>query len=166
MEKIKAAWAVVKKWWKVYIEFTFWKIVFWWKKKSGFIDLHQEVTVIGEVVWSDFGKNPDGDYTMHVKPDYEYQWLITMGNRKTSADSDYPETLHCEVVPWMRDQFKESLDKLKIGSRVKITGSWGFDGVHIGKNEFIEVLAALWRHQPNVKDGWFEIHPVKNIEVW
>ena len=143
----------------------FWKIVFWWKKRTGLLDLGVDVTVTGTVEWSDFGKNPDGDFTMHVKPDPECMSLITLGTRRTSADPAYPETLHCEVTPWDAKKFSDVMSKLEAGDRVTISGRWAFDGVHTGKPEWLEVLYALVRHQPNMKDGWFEIHPVTEITI-
>lgn len=140
----------------------FWKVVFWWKKRTGFVDLGQDIEVTGVVMWSDFGKNPDGDFTMHVKLDPQYERYIRLGDRLTSADEAFPATLHCELAPWVE---VKGVEGLKVGDRVRVKGRWGFDGVHTGHSEFVEVLYALVRHQPNMKDGWFEIHPIAELEI-
>lgn len=144
---------------------VWWRIVFWWKRQTGFLDLKEVVEATGTILWTDKDAgNPDGDVTFHLKLDPGQERLITaFGGRLTSADPEFPETLHCEVAPWTRDKF--NLDVIKVGARVRVAGRWGFDGVHTGHNEFVDVLLALWRHQPNVIDGWFEIHPVEKLEA-
>lgn len=138
-----------------------WRFVFWWKKRTGFIDFKEDIEVVGTVTGAFTAR--DGDVTFNVWPDDEYLWSVTWygGRLKTK--------LHCEVVPWM-PECKALAADLKVGDRVRVCGAWGFDGVHTRKRWKVwhhyvwEVLAAVFRHQPNVHDGWFEIHPVTRLE--
>jgi hypothetical protein len=154
----------IKQFWHQII-FFFWKLIWHWKHKSGFIDLGKDIEVVGTILWTDYGNNTDGDFTFNLKLDPEYSWANLAFGRHTSEDPvNYPDTLHCEIVTWMRAQFANELPKIKLGVRVKISGRWGFDGVHTGRAEWIEVVLALIRHQPNVSQGWLELHPVGKIE--
>jgi len=154
----------VKQWFVRVFAWTFWKVVFWYKHKTGFMDLGHDIEVIGTVQWTDGGINGDGDFTFNLKLDPDYSWANYAFGRHTSEDPLlYPDTIHCEITPWMRDSFT-TLDSIKPGQRLRVAGRWGFDGVHVGKAEWIEVVYALWRHQPNIIDGWCEIHPVTKVE--
>jgi hypothetical protein len=157
--------STLKKWWLA-VAYAFWKMVFWWKKKTGFMDLGKDIEVTGTVLWTDAGINADGDFCMNVKLDPEFAWANHAFGRQTSEDpSHYPDTLHCEIVPWTSAQFAAVEKKIKAGVRVRVAGRWGFDGVHTDRPEWQEVFYALWRHQPNVLEGWCEIHPVTKLEV-
>lgn len=152
------------------IKLAFWKMVFWWKHKTGFLDLGEDVTFTGTVMLVDGVGSPtidnDGDFCFNVKVDFGWEWLNTgFKGRKTTNNLAAPDTIHCEVPPWLVPGLQEKLIKVVTGARIKVTGRWGFDGVHIGKAQWLETLYALWRHQPNVLEGWFEIHPVTDIEI-
>lgn len=142
---------------------TFWKFVFWWKKRTGFIYLGP-VVAVGTVV--SLRSSNDGDALLNINLDKEYLWLTPKGiGRRRSIGK-----LHCEIPPWVRGRVREVYSTLKEGDRVSVSGEWGFDGVHVIA-EYppwymfpIELLMAVFRHQPNVQDGWFEIHPVENLE--
>lgn len=137
------------------------KFVFWWKKRTGFIDFKQEIEVVGTVTKTHIAR--DGDITFDIVPDPEYTWSIT------SFGGNVLSKLHCEVVPWL-DGPKLTAILLNPGDRVRVRGAWGFDGVHTRRDWKVwyhyvwEIVAAVARHQPNVIDGWFEIHPVREIE--
>lgn len=143
-----------------------WRLVFWWKRRTGFVDLGQTVSVVGEVVQigpDDF----DGDINFDIRLDHAHEWAIAaFGGRLTSATSDGQPALHCEIPPWASPQLREfARSELRLGQRVSVRGAWGFDGVHTGRPEWQEILLALWRHQPNLRDGWFEIHPVESLVI-
>ena len=92
--------------------------------------------------------------------------MMSRDNTTTSASMP-PVTvpsLHCEVEPWASAELVAAFRTLRIGDRVRVTGRWGFDGVHTGRPEWVEVLLAVVRHMPNVREGWFECHPVERIE--
>lgn len=162
---VESSLAKIKSFFVTVFVFTFWKMVWWWKHQTGFMDLGKDVTVEGVVVWTDYGKNPDGDFTFNLKMDAAFAWANNAFGRQTSEDpANYPDTIHCEIPPWGRSALAQGLAQIRPGARVRVTGRWGFDGVHTGRSEFVEVLYALWRHQPNVGQGWCEIHPVTAIE--
>ncbi len=144
----------MKKLWR-FLVLAFWKLVFWWKHRTGFLDLGQDVTITGTVVSVDGLGEPspdnDGDFCFNVRPDPEYGWVNTaFGGRKTSNDSTYLDTIHCEVPPWLTDGLKAQTDLVVPG---------------VGGSMWKEVWLALWRHQPNVLDGWCELHPVTRIDL-
>ncbi len=141
-----------------------WRVVFWWKKQTGFIDMRERIEVTGHVLSIDTAS--DGDRTFNVCLDAGQERYITgFGGRLTSKSSSCP-AIHCEIPPWVSRGLKGTYDSMEVGQRVRVTGAWGFDGVHVGYDFFPwEVVAALVRHQPNVRDGWFEIHPVESIEL-
>lgn len=155
---------------------TFWRLVFWWKKQTGWLDMGQTIEVTGTIIAVDVnvtGTFNDGDVCFNVELDPgQEKWITGFGGRLTTeSDTDPRPSIHCEITPWTRDQFsgkdRDHADwqALVVGKRVRVKGSWGFDGVHAGINEFLEVLWALVRHQPYVKTGWFEIHPVTELEI-
>lgn len=157
---------------------TFWRLVFLWKKQTGWMDLGQTVECTGVIVAVDMnvtGIFNDGDVCFNVKldtygpnhdpvaPDLQNRYITAFGGRLTSEDGNGP-SIHCEIPPWVRDKFDGKWQQLAVGKRVRVKGAWGFDGVHTGRAEWIEIILALFRHQPNVRDGWFEIHPVEELE--
>ena len=140
---------------------TWWKFVFFWKKRTGFVALGP-VIATGTVLSMRTSK--DGDALLNIELDEDSYWLTPLGLGHPS----HRYRLHCEIVPW--DQRPMAVHTtLQVGDRVKVAGDWGFDGVHLfdEKKRWLfpfEVLASLFRHQPNFKNGWFEIHPVTSIE--
>lgn len=153
---------------------AWWKIVFWAKHRAGFVDLGEDVELVGTVTWTDGGgeerADNDGDYSFNVRPDPGYESLMTtFGGRQTRSENDDPyrgPTVHCEVPPWLRNsEMDERLKGVVPGVRVRVFGRWGFDGVHTGKAQWLEVLYALWGHGPDWRYGWCEIHPVVRVTV-
>lgn len=151
-----------------WIKGTLWKAIFWWKKRTGFIDFKEDIEVVGTVMSVHMAS--DGDVTFNIYPDEEYIWSITWYGGLLKSK------LHCEVPPWISESVRDVGRSLKKGDRVKVSGAWGFDGVHVSGPDdpswepkwyqmiFKEIPMAIVRHQPNVHNGWFEIHPVKKIE--
>lgn len=156
--------------WNRLLALTFWKAVFWWKRQTGWLDLGQVVTCTGEIVAVDIntvGPGNDGDVCFNVLLDPGQEDLITtFGGGLTNEDKSGHTlpSIHCEITPWDRPKFDGLWQQIAVGKRVLVSGRWGFDGVHTGKPQWLEVLYALVRHMPNVKDGWFEIHPVQHLE--
>jgi hypothetical protein len=108
----------------------------------------------------------DGDRTFNVRLDAGQEKYITgFGGRLTTEDDSVGPSLHCEIEPWAAADLRAIYTTMRVGDRVRVRGAWGFDGVHLGRPMWIEILAALVRHQPNMRDGWFEIHPVEAIEI-
>lgn len=157
------------KWWNLLLAYTVWKVVFWWKKQTGWLDMGQNVEVTGTIIAVDMnitGFLNDGDVCFNVKLDPgQDQWITGFGGRLTTeSDTDPTPSIHCEITPWDRSKFDGKWQQLAVGKRVRVKGAWGFDGVHAGINEYLEILWALVRHQPYVKTGWFELHPVQELE--
>lgn len=167
LRALVAAWTAVVAGWNALLAQTLWRFVFFWKKQTGWLDLGREISVTGTIVMVDknvTGLFNDGDVCFNVRLDFGWEWAITgFGGRKTSEDGQGP-SLHCEIPPWTRKKFDGLWQQLEVGKRVAVTGAWGFDGVHTGKPEAVEVVLALFRHMPNVQDGWFELHPVTALE--
>jgi hypothetical protein len=144
----------------------FWRVVFWWKKKTGWLDLGKTASIMGTVV----GLTPpdiDGDQNFDVRLDDGLErWITGFGGRLTTAQESLGPSIHCEIPPWAPRELRKLFDQLKVGDRVYVSGAWGFDGVHTpGMSEWWEILRAIVRHPPNVQDGWFEIHPVNELDV-
>lgn len=160
-------------WWNLALAYTVWRVVFWWKKRIGWKDFGKVITATGVITAIDLnvtGPFNDGDVCFNVKLDPGQEWMITVPQtgRLTSEDGQGP-SIHCEITPWTRSQFEGKWEQLAPGKRVKVTGAWGFDGVHkIGMPEWKQVLYALWDgirgREPYWDDGWFEIHPVMEFE--
>lgn len=140
-----------------------WRLVFWWKQRTGFVVLGP-VVVVGTVL--SLRSSSDGDALLNIA-------LSDDDLDRTPYGIGRPESqgrLHCELPPWIRGAVRDVYATLTPGDRVRVTGEWGFDGVHLLPRHWpgwlfpLEVLAALFRHQPNFRDGWFEIHPVTAIE--
>ena len=142
-----------------------WRLVFWWKKRTGWIDLGQEIEVTGTVVNTEVpGLDGDGNFDVQLDPGQEH-WITGFGGRLTFERAAGVPSIHCEVTPWASPDLKLRFVTLRPGQRVRVRGAWGFDGVHLGVIFPLELIAALLRHGPNVRDGWFEIHPVTSIDV-
>lgn len=157
-------------WWNLLLAWTVWRVVFWWKKRTGWLDLGEVVECTGTVIMVDAnisGAFNDGDVCFNVKLDPGQERLVTGfgGRLTTESDTDPTPALHCEIPPWTRSKFDDIWQKLEVGKRVRVRGSWGFDGVHTGRPEWLEILYSLVRHMPNVRQGWFEIHPVEELEI-
>jgi hypothetical protein len=137
-----------------------WRLVFWWKRRTGFVSLGP---VTATVKW--LGNYSDGDALIDLGLDQPTLTPPGLGTPERYG------MLHCEIPPWIRGPVRDTHSELKPGDRVRVTGQWGFDGVHLLPESWpgwlfpLEVLAALVRHQPNFKSGWFEIHPVTGIEI-
>lgn len=144
---------------------AFWRFVFFWKRLTGFVDLKQTITVTGRVI--QVGPNDiDGDLNFDVDLDPgQAKWITGFGGRLTSAAADGTPSMHCEIPPWASGALRALGESLRAGDRVAVTGAWGFDGVHTGRAEWLEVLLAILRHGPNVREGWLEIHPVVFLEI-
>lgn len=114
----------------------------------------------------------DGDRNFNVRLDDigpdglpQARWITGFGGRLTTEDPAVGPSLHCEVPPWGDPVAQARYDALRVGDRVRVTGRRGFDGVHTGRAEWVEVLLALVRHGPAVQTGWFEAHPVTALDV-
>ncbi len=160
--------------WNRLLALTFWRAVFWWKKRIGWKDFNKIVGATGIITAIDInvtGPFNDGDICFNVKLDAGQEWMVTVPTtgRLTSEDGNGP-SLHCEITPWDRPMFEGKWQQLAVGKRVAVTGRWGFDGVHVvGMPEWKQVLRGLWYGiwgtlQPSWKDGWYEIHPVQTLE--
>jgi hypothetical protein len=155
-----------------------WQQVFAWKKRTGWVDFHREVEAHGIVTMIDGnvtgGPVNDGDFCFNVQLDPGQEWLITTPDgRQTSEDMDGMKhgqgkgpSLHCEIPPWLASKFADQCKMLVLGAPVIVRGAWGFDGVHTGAPEWLEVLKAVVTHPPNWAQGWHEIHPVSHLEVF
>ena len=161
MNKLKALWQQVV--------FAWWKLIFAYKHLTGFLDLGRNIEVTGTVL--NVEDSSDGDFCFNLALDLEYSWANLVFGRHTTENPKYPDSLHCEITPWDRFMFTELLPRIKPGVRVRISGRWGFDGVHVHPSktgfwaEVLEVIYALIRHQPNVLEGWAECHPVKSLKL-
>lgn len=143
----------------------FWRVVFFWKKwRAGWLDMGQVITVRGVVARVDRpGLDGDGNFDLIVDP--EFSWTTTLGQRQTFCPPMRVPALHCEVEPWAPPGLVATFGSLLVGYRVEVTGRWGFDGVHTGHSEPVEVALAIIGHAPNMRAGWFECHPVTSITV-
>lgn len=144
-----------------------WKLVFWWKKRTGWLDLGEMIEITGTVI-TRIPPDVDSDQTFNVRldPGLGYEKYITgFGGRLTWEPDATEPSIHCEIEPWAEAGLHSTYAHMKIGDRIRVKGAWGFDGVHLGRAMWIEILAALIRHQPNMKQGWFELHPVVELEI-
>lgn len=141
-----------------------WRAIFWYKRRTGWLDLGEVVTATGTVIRVD-PPGTDGDGNFDLQLDAGQERLITgFGGRFTCCPPVTVPSLHCEVEPWAEEELLAEFRSLRVGDRVRVTGRWGFDGVHTGRAEWLEVLLGLVRHMPNVREGWMELHPVERIE--
>lgn len=135
------------------------------KKRCGFVDLGQLVTVTGQVRRSKTHK--DGDRSIDIYPDDEFEWTLY---HKGKQNRSY---IHAEFTPCERryDDVAAALDEVmeryEAGEkpRVAITGRWAFDGVdHNGKwREQLD--KCLSGREPDPSLGWVEIHPAYFVEI-
>jgi hypothetical protein len=150
-----------------------WRIVLWGKGRCGFVRLGDVQGATGYVVWTDGGVNADGDFTFDLVPDPEFAFLKFYGDRETLRGGGFPGSVHIEVMPCDQpgaislEDRKYIIDTVAAGGRVRVrvSGQWSFDGVHLGLPMWKEILSCIWGHGPNEKDGWTEIHPATRVEI-
>lgn len=139
--------------------------VFDQKKRCGFVDLGQLVTLEGWAVRTK--THNDGDFSINVYPFKEYQHLLEYKGRRNKP------YVHVEFMPCERtysdvepvlQEVKRRIDE-NILTYVRITGRWAYDGVdHNG--EWREQLdECLSSRPPDPEIGWLEIHPAYSIEI-
>jgi len=137
------------------------RIIFWGKKRVGFLDLGREITVTGEIVAIEYNPS-DGDHTFDLELDPESDWAGLGFGGIPNGRLSY---LHCEIVSWL------PVDRAPIvgGRHVRVTGRWAFDGVHFGYPGWLEILLAVlsvpFGRAPNFRKGWNEIHPVTQVRA-
>lgn len=136
------------------------RLVFWFKHRGGFVDLGVEVLVTGTIVGTEFNAE-DGDHCFDLRLD---PWCahmnISFGGKHTTETPEHPDTLHCEIVPWVTAVV---VGNPIVGSRVEVVGRWGYDGVHTG-SAARDFLRCVFGGAPS-PDGWLEIHPVVLVRV-
>jgi len=143
----------------------FWRFVFFWKKLTGMIDMREVITITGVVInVEDPDLDADRNFDVELDPGQD-EYITGFGRRLTFQRSAGCPSMHCEIPPWMSQSLRDQGAALRVGDRVSITGNWVFDGVHTGRSVILEVVLAVIRHQPNVRNGWFEIHPVTKVEM-
>lgn len=143
----------------------FWRLVFAWKRLTGFVDMHETITITGTVINVE-EPDADADRNFDVELDAgQERWITGFGGRLTFQRSAGRPSMHCEIPPWMPAELRSRGAALVVGDRVRVTGAWGFDGVHTGRHIVLEVLLGIVRHGPNVRAGWFEIHSVTALEL-
>jgi hypothetical protein len=135
------------------------------KKRCGFVDLGQMITITGQVKRSKTHK--DGDRSIDIYPDDEFEWVLYYKGHSTR---DY---IHTEFTPCERsyEDVAAALEEVKTRweagekLRVAITGRWAYDGVdHRGewREQLDKCLDGL---DPDPSVGWLEIHPAYSVEV-
>jgi hypothetical protein len=147
------------------------QVVFAQKKRCGFVDLGKLATVEGCL--KSTKTHSDGDQSVDVYPDEEFQYLLTYEGRKTRG------YLHTEFMPCEREyadvdeQLKkiadhyesEDWDKANCSMRVRVTGRWAYDGVD-HRGEWRDQLGnCLNGRGADPAVGWTEIHPAYTAEV-
>jgi len=102
--------------------------------------IHTCVTVTGVImgIFPSEGPASDGDFSLDLKVDPEYEYLLSLGSYWFR--SGY---LHVEVIPKDQPTVLAGLN-LKAGMKVKVTGVWVLDTDH---------------------GWWSEIHPAWSIEI-
>lgn len=137
----------------------FWRLVFWFKHRGGFLDLGMDIAVTGVV--TSVVSSDDGDFVFNVRLDPDSEWAnVTFGRRKTSEPGAEPDTLHCEVSPWA----PIDVTAVVVGARVTVAGRWGYDGVHANRGQLWDIMRCVFGASPAL-DGWCEIHPVTSVHA-
>lgn len=135
------------------------------KKRCGFIDLGQQITVVGKVIRTKI--HADGDFSVDIVPNPGYEWVLFYGGYKNRG------YLHVEFMPCERTYIdvesvlKEVSRRYNEGiyTEVSVTGRWAFDGVdHRGKWED-QLHNCLETRSPDPSVGWTEIHPAYSITI-
>jgi hypothetical protein len=146
-------------------------VVFEQKKRCGFVDMGELVTVEGLVIKTKI--HTDGDSSINIRVDPGYERLLEYQGRKT-RNYLHVEFMPCEreyvdvepILAKVRKHYEDSKAAgVKPTMRVRVTGRWAYDGVdHRGK----------WRDQlgnclggrgPDPDVGWTEIHPAYTVEI-
>jgi len=135
------------------------------KKRCGFVDLGQMVTITGQVKRSKTHK--DGDRSIDIYPDDEFEWVLYYKGQSTRS------YIHAEFTPCERNYedvaaaLDEVMKRYSDGEslRVEITGRWAYDGVdHNG--EWREQLdKCLTGREPDPSIGWVEVHPAYSVRI-
>lgn len=139
-------------------------VIFEQKKRCGFEDLGKLVTVEGKVIKTH--THADGDFSINVVPDEEYQYLLYYEGIRTR------EYLHIEFMPCER-MYKDvgkTLNKVteylaKGETRVSITGRWAYDGVDHRGNWRDQLGNCLEGRESDSQVGWTEIHPAYTVKI-
>lgn len=140
-------------------------IVFEQKKRCGFLDLEQLISVTGTVLRT--ATHTDGDQSINITLDKKYEHFLYYGGLK---NRDY---LHVEFMPCERaygdvaSVLKEIASRFKKGltTRVSVIGRWAFDGVD-HRGEWRDQLSkCLGGRDADPKTGWTEIHPAYQVKI-
>ncbi len=153
---------------RLYLQIAFSEVLFFFKKRAGFMDLGIYVVIPGTVTHIDSSISEDGDFNFELKVDPGSGKWTMLGERSTNM----PFTIGCEVMPKGRlnAPLAAAVDALREGQHVMVSGRWAFDGSHsdaymAGKRSlFLEVLAGLFGRAPN-PCGWTELHPITSLKV-
>lgn len=139
--------------------------VFDQKKRCGFVDLGELVTLEGTAIRTK--THNDGDFSVNVIPDPFFERLLEYEGRRNR------EYVHVEFMPCERtyvdvesvlQRVKARLDQ-GVSTRVRITGRWAFDGVDHNGEWREQLEKCLSTRPPNPDIGWVEIHPAYSIEI-
>lgn len=146
-------------------------VVFEQKKRCGFLDLGELVAVEGCL--KSTKTHSDGDQSVDVYPDPEFEHLLSYEGRRTR------HYLHNEFMPCERtyDDVEKVLaeikahtesdawDKAGCSMRVRVTGRWAYDGVD-HRGEWRDQLGnCLNGRGADPAVGWTEIHPAYMVEI-
>ncbi len=151
----------------LYIAVFFSEILFWFKKRAGFMDLGTPVVVTGTVAAFEAGISQDGDLNFDLALDPEFVKFATLITTHPS-EASLNGIIHCEVMPKAR--LRRAFPALTVGMRVRVSGRWAFDGSHSDASvagqrpQALELAAAVVGRAPN-PNGWPELHPVDRVDV-
>lgn len=141
------------------------QVIFEQKRRCGFLDLGELVTVVGTVLKA--ATHNDGDRSILVIPDMGYERLLFYKGHLTRSQ------LHVEFMPCERlytdveVPLAEVLRRFEeeIPTRVRITGRWAYDGVD-HRGEWRDQLGnCLGGREADPTVGWTEIHPAYSVEI-
>lgn len=141
------------------IRIWFWDLIFWLKCRAGF-KLFGPITVVGVVTNVEFAEDGDACFDLSIDDDKTWLWITTSGTRVLHKCLD----LHCEVTPHDGERLGPIVKQLRYGTRVRVRGTWAWDGCHHGRGAPFDALMVLLRAAPTL-DGWLEIHPVTELEI-
>lgn len=141
------------------------------KKRCGFVDLGRLVTAEGCVRKTKI--HTDGDFSIDIIPDEDYQYLLDYEGRRTRR------YLHTEFMPCERTYSdveavlqkvathhqSDEFDYRECSMRVRVTGRWAYDGVD-HRGEWRDQLGnCLNGRGVDPAVGWTEIHPAYTVEI-